>query len=167
MDHSMPPGIAEQLLAQREWLRRLARQLAGEGEADDLAQEAWLAALEDPPEERSGLRPWLAGVVRHLAGGLRRALGRRATRERITARPEALPSTIELVARALIELAEPYRTTLLLRFFEGLSSAEIARRQDVPEGTVRWRVKHGLAELRARLTRELGGEEALGFALLD
>jgi len=67
---------------------------------------------------------------------------------------------------ALLALEEPFRTTLLLRYHEGLAATEIARRQGVPEGTVRWRTKRGLAELRARLERSLG-EEALGLALLE
>lgn len=164
------------LLSHRAWLQALARRIAGEGESDDLVQDTWVAALEDPPGRPDALRPWIAGVVRHLASGLRRARARRGERERRAARPEALPSTIELVervdteqrlARALLALDEPYRTTLLLRFHEGLSAAEIARRQCVPEGTVRWRCKAGLDELRGRLAREFGGREALGLVLAD
>ena len=47
------------------------------------------------------------------------------------------------------ELDEPYRTTLLLRYGEMLSSVEIARRQQVPAGTVRWRLKSAVDRLRA------------------
>lgn len=174
MESASQTEIAAQLLAHRAWLRELARRLAAAGESDDLAQETWVAALEGSPEVRGGLRPWIAGVVRHLASGLRRKHARRAQRERSAARPEALPSTVELVervdteerlARALLALDEPVRTTLLLRFHEGLSAAEIARSQGVPDSTVRWRCKIGLDELRARLAKEFGDREALGLAL--
>ena len=49
--------------------------------------------------------------------------------------------------RELLRLDEPYRTVILLRFYEGLSSAEISRREGIPAGTIRWRLKQGLKEL--------------------
>src|SRR6185312_17482136 len=64
------------------------------------------------------------------------------------------------------ELAEPFRTTVILRYFEGLSAADIARRQRVPEGTVRWRLKTGLDRLRAELDRDSGGDRARWCLLL-
>ncbi len=63
--------------------------------------------------------------------------------------------------RELRALEEPYRTTVLQRFHEGLSAAEIARREGLPEGTVRWRTKQGLDRLRARLEQAYGGSHAL------
>jgi len=42
-----------------------------------------------------------------------------------------------LVADEVVRLDEPYRSTIVLRYFEELTSPEIARRLDVPEGTVR------------------------------
>lgn len=166
-----PASEIAHLLEQREWLRSLARALVGAEEAEDLAQEAWLAVLRHP-RARTEPRAWLAGIARNLAHGLRRSRGRRAERERRAAQEEALPSTDELVerldteqrlARELAALREPYRTTLLLRFHEGLGAQEIARRQGVPAGTVRWRTKTGLAELRARLERALGGARPSGW----
>jgi RNA polymerase sigma factor (sigma-70 family) len=172
----MEPALPElaRLLEQRDWLRALARALVGAEEAEDLAQETWLAALRHPGD-RAEPRAWLAGIARNLAHGLRRSRGRRVEREQRAARAETLPSTDELVerldteqrlARELAGLREPFRTTLLLRFHEGLGAEEIARRQGVPAGTVRWRTKAGLAELRERLERALGGREAFGLALL-
>src|SRR5262245_47221886 len=163
----MEPAVPEleRLLEQREWLRTLARALVGADEADDLAQETWLAALRHPGA-RAEPRAWLAGIARNLAHGLRRSRGRRAEREPRGARAESLPSTDELVehldtvqrlARELAALREPFRTTLYLRFHEGLAAEEIARRQGLAAGTVRWRTKAGLDELRARLEQTLGG----------
>ncbi|HEY1587504.1 MAG TPA: hypothetical protein VGH63_17525, partial [Polyangia bacterium] len=45
--------------------------------------------------------------------------------------------------------------------FEGASAAEIARRDGVPAGTVRWRLKVALDQLRARLGREVDRDRAL------
>jgi RNA polymerase sigma-70 factor (ECF subfamily) len=48
-------------------------------------------------------------------------------------------------------LDEGHREVLLLRYFDGLSSAEIAQTLMVPAGTVRRRLKDSLDRLRQRL----------------
>jgi len=55
---------------------------------------------------------------------------------------------------------------MLLRYYEGLSAAEVARRLGVPAGTVRWRVKRALAQLRDELDRAHGGDRQRWHALL-
>jgi hypothetical protein len=75
--------------------------------------------------------------------------------------PEALVARMQaerLVAALLLGLDEPFRTTLLLRFYEGQTAAQIGREQAVPAGTVRWRLTEGLRRLREQLDRESGGE---------
>jgi hypothetical protein len=62
-----------------------------------------------------------------------------------------------LLADLVLELEEPYRSTVVARFVEGLTSAAIAKRLNVPESTVRWRLREALSRLRARLD-ELNGE---------
>ena len=57
----------------------------------------------------------------------------------------------QLLFRLVSELAEPYRTTLLLRYAEGLTPAAIARRLGVPAGTVRSRLHEALERLRVQL----------------
>ena len=86
------PVTPETLLAEREWLRGLARALAASGaEAEDLEQETWLAALRAPPARPGPVRGWLATVLRRRAADARRADARRRTREEAGARPEAVP----------------------------------------------------------------------------
>lgn len=51
-------------------------------------------------------------------------------------------------------LDEPYRTTVLLRYYEGLTAAAIARLLSVPAGTVRWRLSQALDRLRAGVQRD-------------
>ena len=58
----------------------------------------------------------------------------------------------------MLDLSEPYRSTLLLRFFEQLSAEEIARRTGVPPSTVRNRTKRALDSLRERFDREHAGD---------
>jgi RNA polymerase sigma factor (sigma-70 family) len=176
MDVPTPvPAELERLLHHREWLRGLAHRLVGEAAADDLVQETWLAAMRRPPDPSRPVRPWLAGVVRKLARMRARGEGRRARRQQEVARRDELPSTAELIegvdtqrrlAQVVLELDEPYRTTLLLRYFHDLSAAEIARRQELPSGTVRWRLKRGLEEMRERLDREWGERREWCLALV-
>jgi hypothetical protein len=62
------------------------------------------------------------------------------------------------IAELVMALDEPYRTTLLLRYYEGRAAVDIAREQDLPAGTVRWRINEGLRHLRERLDEQAGGE---------
>jgi hypothetical protein len=84
------------------------------------------------------------------------------------ARPEAVPSTADLAARAslhravvdaVLSLDEPGRSTVLLRFFDGRKPEEIARLQNTAVATVHTRMRRAFAVLRARLDREQGGRE--------
>jgi RNA polymerase sigma factor (sigma-70 family) len=170
----MPPGSPDlnlqDLLAHGDWLNRLARQLAGShAEADDLLQDTWLAALRSPPDPERPARPWLAKVMHNLRRMYWRGAERRRSREGIVAPAlgetqapdtQLLVERVELqrlVARLLLALDEPYRTTILLTFFDGRSSPEISRLTGVPEGTVRWRLKEALARLRVSLDDHHGG----------
>lgn len=152
------------LLAEMSWLRRLARELVGDADvADDLVQETCVAALENAPRETPRLRQWLGTVLRNAWRQRLRSGGRRDARERLGARDEAVEGADGLVERvalqrlmagAVLELEEPYRTTVLLRFFEDLPPREIARRTDVPLATVNSRLQRALTRLRERLDRE-------------
>ncbi|HJZ86541.1 MAG TPA: sigma-70 family RNA polymerase sigma factor [Polyangia bacterium] len=165
-----PPVPPEELLTHAAWLRRLAASLVGPArDADDLAQDTWVAALRRPPRGDRPLRPWLAAVLRNfLRMGFRSQRLRERAGSELAAAPTAEPPSPELLlgrletqrmlARLVGELAEPFRSTVLLRFYEGLSAAEIARAQGIPAGTVRWRLKTGLDQLRAALDAKTGGD---------
>lgn len=158
---------AEELLAQADWLGALARRLVADPSgADDVVQETWVSALKHPPERERALRPWLAKVARNVARMQRRGEASRQRREGAAASRGEVATPDELVARlegqrmlidALARLAEPYRATVLLAYFEHLGSEEIARRQGVAASTVRWRLKLGLDALRDDLDRRQGG----------
>jgi protocatechuate 3,4-dioxygenase beta subunit len=71
------------------------------------------------------------------------------------------------LVRAVLELEEPYRTTVLQRYFQGLEATAIAAAAGIPVETVRTRIKRGVALLRERMGRELGDDrEAWGLLLL-
>lgn len=158
----LPAARLEQLAAEAVWLRRLARSLvADQATADDIVQDAYLAATVKPPPEDRPLRPWLARVVLNLARMRGRNAKRRLRRELRTAedavepaRPDQIVEHLEMqrmLAGLVLELGDIYRDVVLLHYFDGLSSVEIGRRLGISDGTVRWRLKHALDELRARL----------------
>jgi RNA polymerase sigma-70 factor (ECF subfamily) len=152
----------EQLTNELAWMRRLAFALVRDPDlADDISHDAWLAARERIPDDRP-LRPWLSRVVLNVVRMRSRTDSRRTLRELAVPPAAATPTAAELVDRveiqrvlveAVLALAEPYRSTVLLHYFEGLSSAEIARRTGVPNGTVRRRLKEALDELRMHFTK--------------
>lgn len=159
----------ETLLAHRDWVRALALRIARDAwDADDLEQATWAAAVARPPADGSSPRGWLATVMRRLAHNFRRDAARRRGRELAAPLREPAPSTDELAARAdaeqiviraVLALEEPYRSVVLLRFFEGLSARAVAARLGVPLDTVRTRLRRALARLRDELDGRAGGVE--------
>ena len=166
-----PPQSIDELLAQAPWIRGLALRLArDEAAADDLVQDAWVLALRRPPRHVSQARGWFTRVLTNLARQRRRSEGRRRAREERAGRPEASPDPQQLAAdrfalhqrlmQAVDALDEPVRGTILLRYLEERSAAEIATLQGVPVSTVHTRLQRGLARLRTRLDGEHGGRSA-------
>ena len=124
------------------WLAQLARRLAGDATlADDACQEVW-SAWSFGEEAGPTRRPLLARALRRALWFSRRSDNRRKARERAAVPPEEpAAAAAELVAKAedrrrawdaLLVLAEPFRSTLLLRFDENLPPSEIAERLGVP-----------------------------------
>jgi RNA polymerase sigma factor (sigma-70 family) len=158
-----PPTDPRWLLEHGGFVRSLARSLVRDAlRADDVAQETFLAALEHPPRHGEAPRSWLAKVLRNFARRSARDDVRRARREEAVARSEAGPSTEEIVERelarrrvleAVLALEEPYRTAILLRFYEELPPRAIARKLGVPVETVRTRLKRAIERLREHLDK--------------
>ncbi len=156
--------IPQDLLAHAAFVRRLTRfLLLDPSAAEDIEQETWRAALEQSPHRDGDLRTWLARVARNFARRRWRSEMRRRDREHTSARSEVLPSTEATLAReeslqrvvdAVRWLDEPYRSTILARFYEDLPPREIAVRAGIPVATVNTRLKRGLALLRTRLARD-------------
>ncbi|WP_428267863.1 sigma-70 family RNA polymerase sigma factor [Haliangium sp.] len=156
------PQRVEDILRHRDWLYRLAmRMVRSQATADDLVQDTMLVALEKAPAEPN-TRSWMGGVMRNLARLHVRTEVRRTRRELATYESApSTPSPEDLVLRmrmeqrlgeAVLGLPEPFRTTILQRFMEGRSAADIARREQIPAGTIRWRQKRALDLLRTSLT---------------
>ena len=143
------PLVPEVLLQHGQFVRALAHSLLRDSHAaEDVAQETWARYFAHPPVEERGLRPWLRTVARNLAANLGRAESRRTLREEQTARAEALPAAeseleqgelLQAVVEAVLTLDEPYRETILARYWRGLDAAAVATEMSASAATVRSR----------------------------
>ncbi|HEY0705533.1 MAG TPA: RNA polymerase sigma factor, partial [Polyangia bacterium] len=157
----------EDLLSHAAWLHRLARRLVDPATAEDLVQETWATAVRAKPDRARPLRPWLAEVLRNLVRMRARSRNRWQARAAAVATsasaplptPEELLTYHEaqrLVAHAVSQLEEPFRSTVLLCYAQEIEPSQIARQQGIPAGTVRWRLKRGLELLRGTLDAHYG-----------
>lgn len=169
--------LPEEIISHAAWMRSLARGLViDDDQAEDLVQEAFTAVAERQPPRPRSVRGWLRGMVRNLARHGRRDETRRRRREELAARPESCPpSHAEVLERAelqravvdcLLDLPEPYRGTLLSRYFSDMQVDGIAARDGVPPATVRTRLKRGLERLRRALDARHGGDRDIWRAVL-
>jgi len=164
----------EQVLEHSEWLSALASHLVRDpSEAEDLVQDTWFAALRSGPRDKALYRPWLNRVLRNLANLSFRKRERRCAREQLAASREKVAGPEEsvqkleifrLVVEVVLSLDDSSRDVVILRYFEGLSGAEIARRLDVKPSAIRMRLKRALEQLRAELDRRHGDDRSVWLA---
>jgi len=144
--------------AVRAFLHRL---LGDSADADDIAQETFLAAWTHARSYRgkAAVRTWLCGIAWRKAKGAQRSWARRRTRDTVHA-AEAAPADVEgapiedrlAVKRALMALPLDQRAAVTLCLVCGFSHAEAAEIIGAPLGTVKSHVTRG----RARLLDALG-----------
>lgn len=174
------PGSVDlnQLLAESGWVTQLVARLLGDSHAaEEVVQETWLRALKRPPRSEPGTpsqRAWIARVARRIA--LRRMASdaaRKRREEQVAVRESTDPGKAldrvrlqrELADRVL-DLREPYRMAVILRFFDGLGSAELAQRLEISEAAARKRVSRGIQLLREEYDRRYGDRTSWCAALL-
>ena len=91
--------------------------------------------------------------MQHLSANARQRAGRahsdEEALERAPARDTAAGTEREELAAALRRLPDAQREVLLMRFVDGLLLEEISAALDIPLGTVKSRMHHALAALRA------------------
>lgn len=149
----------------------IAYRLLGHREdAEDLVQDAFLAALEgiDGFDSSRPFGPWLYRIVTNRGLNARKARALRVTEEVPAETASRLPPPDRLVERseaharlaaALGALPERQRLVLQLYELEGISGPEIAEMLGLSEGTVRWHLHEARKALRKELERETGGAE--------
>jgi len=148
----------------------LARRIVGgRPEAEDIVHdvfvEAWRRAA-DYDAARGTVKAWLLLRTRSRAIDFRKsaAVSRTVTvgdggwlTSLVDPRSDASEAPDRARLRAVLgELTEDQREVLLLGYFEGLSSSEIAEHIGIPIGTVKSRVASALSALRAALSETRG-----------
>lgn len=141
--------------------------------AEDIVQEAFLSIWRSGARydrARGSVRSWVLGVVHNRAiDTLRREASRGAGRNVDESFAESVPSgerteveverrdDAQRVRRALVELPVEQRKVIELAYFGGFTHQEITEMLELPAGTVKGRMRLGLAKLRI----ELGDEAVL------
>lgn len=154
----------------RELLELAAHVTRTPGEAEDLLQSTFLAAIEHAAQydDSRRLMPWLAGILTREARSWNRSAARRIDADRCPAREEPDPSSSvearelsNLVIEAIDALPVIYRDVLVRHLCDHQSPGEIARELQRAPGTVRVQIHRGLELLRKALP---GGLVAGGVA---
>jgi RNA polymerase sigma-70 factor, ECF subfamily len=134
------------------------------GAAEDIAQEAFLAAVRalDRFDRRRPFGPWLHRIVVNRAidwaraRTLRREVAGAPALDHVPAAPE-LGNPRELspgVVAALESISPEHRAVIVLRYLLEYSPGEIASILEVPRGTVNSRLRRGLDALAGQITVE-------------
>ncbi len=156
----------------------LLRMLQNSAAAEELLQEVFWALWTRPERfdpARGSLRVFLFQLARSRALDHLRRERRRSglLRERPILAPQESEAGAQSnpflaavsaedrtrVRRALAALPASQQRVLALSYFEGLSHSEIAEQLGEPLGTVKTRIRGGLARMRARLGGDDGGTE--------
>ncbi len=122
--------------------------------AEDIAQEAFLAALRALPrfDRRRPLRPWLHRIVvnRAIDFARRRRLRREVDGDAVPeapAHPDAPLAELGSLGPAIAALGVDQRAVIVLRYLLDMTPGEIAAALDLPRGTVNSRLRRGLDAL--------------------
>ena len=134
--------------------------------AEDVAQEAfvdaWRLATRFDPGKGSA-RSWLATIAHRKAVDRVRSEQSRRTREERDAQRQPAPVVVDVadevedtlerrrVHDALDVLTDAQREAVTLAYYGGRSYREVAVLLDVPEGTIKTRIRDGLIKLRDRM----------------
>ena len=152
----------------RRWQKKLlahAWRLLGDSDAArDAVQEGWIEIVRGLPRLRD-VRAFPAWAFRIISRRCARAIGGAVRRREFAADLAAEPEVADApesrrdhdrLRAAIRALPEAQRAAIALHHFEELSVAEVAVALDVPAGTVKTRLMHARAKLRA----VLGGDES-------
>lgn len=123
-------------------------------DAEDAVQQAFLAlAGRSLPEPGPGAKVLSVTVVRHKAIDLYRARRRHPAEELEEDIPgDNAPPSDGTLAGAMAALPSAYREVLLLKYYNGYSTAEIAELLDTTPENVRQRISRAKGKLAAELT---------------
>ena len=145
-------------------LALIVQSLVDRAQGEEVLQEVFLEIWRTAPAfspSRGSARAWAVTMARRRA--IDRVRSSQAARDREDQWRGYMPDTDltlqavedrlvgEDVRRALDAVGEPQRSTLVMAYFTGLTHSEIARRTGVPLGTVKTRIRNGIARLRKEM----------------
>jgi RNA polymerase sigma-70 factor (ECF subfamily) len=144
----------------------LAQRIVGRGvEAEDVIHDVFLEAWRhsaDYDEARGSVKAWLLLRARSRALDVQKSarVAKQATalddawlaEQGDPSRDTTATADQARIRQVLLALPSEQREVLLLGYFEGLSSSEIAERIGIPTGTVKSRVAAALTTLRMALS---------------
>jgi RNA polymerase sigma-70 factor (ECF subfamily) len=123
--------------------------------AEDLVQDTFVRAIRGVNRLQSSASPraYLFGIARHVSIDALRQ--HRPTEELVDEPPAETPPPVDerlfVLQNAIAALPGPQRETLVLKLQHELSYEDIAEVLGIPIGTVRSRIHHAVAHLRAAL----------------
>jgi RNA polymerase sigma-70 factor (ECF subfamily) len=136
--------------------------------AADISQEVFLWSWQSNAFDarRGSMRGYLCTVARRRSiDEVRRRAARERSETRWAGRRPTAPvlpddattdvSTAQLLRRSLLDLPPKLREPLQLAYFQDLTYRQVAVALDLPEGTVKSRIREGLSRLRTCLAGEL------------
>lgn len=167
-------------------LYRVARAiLRDDAEAEDVMQDAYVRAYQhlDQFAGRALFSTWLTRIAVHEALSRIRLRNRNQQLQEDTGQdgetymnvvetspdPEQSASRTELsglLEEALLGLTEQYRTVVMLRDVEGLSTAETATALDLTEENVKIRLHRGRAMARGWIVERVGANAKTAFPFM-
>jgi RNA polymerase sigma-70 factor, ECF subfamily len=140
--------------------------------AEDVVQEAFLSLWRSGARydrNRGSVRSWTLGIVHNRSIDM---LRRRSVRDRAVSSEEGIEERIPARERTELEFARldearelrealgqlpvEQSRVIELAYFEGLTHVEIAKMLDAPIGTVKGRMRLGLAKMRMALGEPTG-----------
>ena len=148
----------------------LYRMLGSPEAAEEVVQDAFHSVWQRAStyrSDRGSVRTWLLAIARNAAIDWRRTKGKRLERETVIEEAVELVADdrvderaiaslqAERVRSAVASLPAEQRDVLSLSYWSGLSQSEISERTGTPLGTVKSRVRLGMAKLRERLAIEM------------
>lgn len=138
-------------------LRLAYSYLHNQSDAEDILQDTLIQYLRTSPtlESPAHEKAWLLRVAGNLSKNLLRAQGYRQADQLEETLVAQEREDLSYVWDAVKALPVPYREAIHLFYYEGYSTAQIARILDQTESTVRSRLKRGREKLKP-LLEEVG-----------
>ena len=140
--------------------RSLGRHGVPEADLPDAVHEVFLVLYRrwNELDREQSLRPWLFGVARRVAAGLRAKRREEPSEHEPAAVEDPAIAKRNLLWKAMGMLDDDRRTVVILHDLEGHTGAEIAAMLDIPVNTVHSRLRLARADLLAAVTKLRGAE---------